>query len=461
MTDEHSHHDHPPLANGDSPRSDEPEQFADPGRRHLAAALRTSFWLLGAMMILGVAAFLAMGIEFVEPGEVAIRTVFGEVVGTTEKGLAYNWPSPIGRIETISVGERTIQVDDFWLHERPEDLAKDLRKRTPPRGGLRPGWDGALLTGDRNLLHMRIKCTYAVSRQWDPNVEMDPVLQFRIHVKDPNETMRSVLCGAAIRAAAIRTADGLQRTERAAFETDVRKRAQQHLSQLRSGIVVRTVKVEQSTWPLRTLADYDAAQRAVSKAETLKSKAMSEAIEILTAAAGQVAYRRLVGDPQEVTGLGTRSAAAQTSGKAEEDYNLIGQYDKAVRGGDPARAKALLERIDSVLLSGTTGGEGSRIIAQADAYATGTKEAVKRRVRRFNDLLPEYEKAPEFMIDRLWQETREAILSSPTVEKHYVTVTGKGQMILRVNRDPDIVKQIRRAGLKTKQANETGASGRP
>jgi len=477
-------------------RDDGGPEFTDPAGEHLAAALRTSFWLLGATMVLGVAAFLAVGFQFIRPGEVAIRTVFGKVIGVTPEGLAYNWPAPIGRIEKIDVGEQTIDVDDFWMNETPADKKQpNLRKRTAPPGGLRPGWDGALLTGDRNLLHMRLKCTYAITRTYDlpwddPELARHPVivlmrgspspsetveaarkrahaesagpvvlrfldkfdsagplagavksskfaspvehaLYYRQNVLDGNETIGSVLCDAAIQAAGSRTADGLQRTERGAFERDVMHMAQAKLDTLKSGILVRAVKVTDSTWPLATLPDYDAAQSAVQQAETLKSQARSLAVTKLNSTAGIDSARLLVGD-------------VSAKGPADPNANFIGQYNDAVSRGDTEAAARLLARIDNVLVSDTTTGQARAILSSAGAYRTDTIQAVKKRVTDFLQRLPAYQENPSFAMNRWWDETREEILSNPTAEKHYITESDQ-KIILRLNRDSDIIRQARRA----------------
>ena len=458
MAKEELPHDaHPDHAHGHGP-DDGPERYADPGGEHLAAALRTSFRLLGAIMVLGVGAFLAMGFQFVRPGEVAIRTVFGKVVGTTPEGLAYNWPAPIGRIEKVSVGERTIRIDDFWMNETREDqLQPTLRKRAIPKGGLRPGWDGALLTGDRNLLHMRLKCTYALRRLWDPAREIDPVLRFRQSISDANETMRSVLCDAAIRAAALRTADGLQRTERAAFEDDVRKAAQKSLDAIPSGIGVRTVKVVNSTWPLRALPDYDAAMQAISEAETLKSKARQVAVGVLNATAGPVAAQKLVGTLEDVVSPSSAGAAPSEPGGKIAERDLIGQYNEAVRLGRTERVGQLIDRIENLLVSDELQGQARRILREARTARSSVIQAVKSRLDRFRKHLPAYRHNGEFALNRWWVETREEILSSPTAEKHYIPPGGP-KTILRINRDPDMIRETDRAWLKSKQGNQGGAN---
>jgi hypothetical protein len=494
----HNHNDHagPQSCCGHEPaKRDAGPEFSGPGGEHLAEALKTSFRLLGAAMILGVVAFLAVGFQSVKPGEVAILTVFGRVVDVRGEGLAYNWPAPIGGIELINVGEQKVAIDDFWMRETPAEKTKDLRKRTVPPGGLTPGIDGALLTGDRNLVHMKLQCTYAITRTyelpWDaPELAGHPVVAFVRRAADPSETVaaaiarakaenadpvvlsfldkcdpartladvlkssrfaspvgpamyyrlnmldgkrtiRSALCGAAIQAAGVRTADGLQRTDRGAFERDAMNLAQAKLDALKSGILVRSVKVTDSTWPIATLADYDAAQSTVQQAETLRSQAHSLAVTLLTTTAGIDSARKLVGQ-------------AGSYAPADANSDLIGQYNAAAARGDNAAAAALLVAIDRVLESETTVGAARAMLSAANVYRANTIEAVKRRVTDFEQRLAAYEANPSFAMNRWWDEAREEILSNPTVEKHYVTEAGP-KIVLKLNRDSDIIRETRRA----------------
>jgi len=518
MAESKHNHDQagPPSCCGrETANRDAGPEFSGPGGEHLADALKTSFRLLGAAMVLGVVAFLAVGFQSVKPGEVAILTVFGRVVDVRPEGLAYNWPAPIGQIEIINVGEQKVAIDDFWMRETPAEKNKDLRKRTVPPGGLTPGIDGALLTGDRNLVHMKLQCTYAITRTyelpWDaPELAGHPVVAFVRRAADPSETVaaavarakaenadpvvlsfldkcdpartladvlkssrfaspvgpamyyrlnmldgkraiQSALCGAAIQAAALRTADGLQRTDRGAFERDAMNLAQAKLDELKSGILVRSVKVTDSTWPIATLADYDATQSAVQEAETLKSQARGKAAECLNSMAGTEAARLLVGDIGQPDRLTIDDA----------NTNLIGQYDAAVARGDKAAAAALLGRIDNVLGSATTTGDVRTQLREARTDVTKKIMApVKNRVTDFEQRLAAYEPNPSFVMNRWWDEAREEILSNPTAEKHYVTEAGP-KIVLKLNRDSDIIRETRRSWTewlsRQKDANSPSA----
>ncbi|MFW6062081.1 MAG: hypothetical protein ACOC93_04660, partial [Planctomycetota bacterium] len=162
MTCCNDHHDHEPDLDA--------QQSQDPAGQSLANALRVSFRLLSVIMVLVVLAFFGTGVENVEEGQVGLKKVFGRVTGEVSPGLRLNWPFPIGEIELISTKQKTLAIDEFWMHETPEmasvtSLSEKARKVR--EDGLRPGWDGALLTGDRNLYHVKLACSYQVGNARD------------------------------------------------------------------------------------------------------------------------------------------------------------------------------------------------------------------------------------------------------------------------------------------------------
>ena len=113
-----------------------------------------------------------------------------------------------------------------------------------------------------------------------------------------------------------------------------------------------------------------------------------------------------------------------------------------------------------VLLSSSTGGQASKLIADAKAYKTERIQSAESHAKRFNDLLAEYEKAPRFMLERLWADVRDEILSSPTTEKLYLTF-GKNKTILKIASDPKVTKAIQRELQKSrKQLRQESREGR-
>ncbi len=449
MANDHMHLGH---SHGPAPDEGGDEQHMDQAAQSMAHALRGSFRLLSAIMVFVLAAFVFSGVESIDPTERGLKKVFGRIVGTVEPGLAFTWPFPIGEIQTISTKEETARIDDFWFFISASEAMKDLLNRTPSTmEGLRAGLDGALLTGDRSLLHFMISCTYRVE-----NVE-----KFTMHAADPAEMVRSVVCQEAIHAGGFRTALSLQTggSTRMRFAEEVSKGAQQRLKALDSGIEILRVKILEVTWPLKALPTYKQATMAASNAKQLEDRAKGEAEKVLKAVAG-MNYGRLVGQSwlrYDTTSDGENSLEPDAP-IAEE--NLIGQYelardeaDRARHAGDAElaqryidRAERILSEIDEVLVSNKTGGEVSSIIAAAGTRSRQIRDMEKARERRFRILLEKYRETPKLLLSRQWDQTVREIM--PRTEKYFLSAEND---VLLIGRDPRFDKQAE----KDKQAGSS------
>jgi modulator of FtsH protease HflK len=294
---------------------------SDTAAKSLADALRWSFAILTVIMILVVVGFLLTGVKRIQAQEVGVKKVFGRIVGTVDPGLAYTWPFPIGEIEKVSTRQQTIEVDDLWMFEQAYDKAQpNLAQRTPPEGGLRPGYDGALFTGDRILIHVKLVCFYVISdaRDFKMNIPeayttVNPFTGSAQEVDSTQTIVRTALVNAAIHAASQRTADNIQQNQ-GSFLDDVKMQAQQHLNKLESGIKIDNVNFASPgiTWPLQALGAYDRAQAAASTKESLISQALNDAKSLLINTAGSN-YAILVGEPSVRLGTAT-TAPSLTDG---------------------------------------------------------------------------------------------------------------------------------------------------
>lgn len=436
-----------------TPNADEDEKILpasmDPASKSLADALRASFRLLTVIMIGVLVMFLGTGLTCIKSNENGVIVVFGRVTGVVGDGLTYNWPFPIGWVERVKMGERSLRVYDFWMHETAEDKDKPLSERKASNKGLRPGWEGAFLTGDRNLLHMRLECNYAVT---DPMVfrqfvreaydAADPGTGELRRIDPAEEIVRSVVCSAAIRAAATRTADGLQRDkDREYFSRTVKGLANESLTVIVAGMRINSIRLPDATWPLDTLSAFAAAQRARSNADKRENAAKSKAEEQLRAVAGE-SYIQLVGRPWQ-------PGDVIEGYEEEKDYDLIGQYAAARRNGNKKTSVLLLQKIDDVLANSAKG-QAARIISEARTYETDIKQRVLGRVARFEGLLPEYRRSPQFTINRLWEDVRQEILNSPNVVKWYLAM-GEQKTIIKINTPSEIVRQQSKEELQAKE----------
>ncbi len=431
-----------PLHHGDYP---EPQGAAAPepkdaASRSLSDALRVSFRLLSVLMIFVLFGWLYTGVESVQPQEVGVVKVFGKVTDVHQQGLVLTWPYPIGEIVKVRTDRRQLVIDEFWMHETPEDKLKPLHERKPGGLGLRAGWDGALLTGDRNLLHVRLVCYYTIT----------DATRYLATVTDLEETVRSAVCSGALRAAGTRTADSiklfgdLEQTGLEKFTEEVRRFAQEQVNAVTGGeeaVRIVDLSIDNATWPLAARDAYVLASRANQEREKARNEAIAQAQRELLGTAGR-AYVRLVGRPWD-----PRQHDGRVEG-VEVKANLIGRYNAAREAGDQERARELLEQINATLVGGTAGGEVRKTLLEAESFSTGLIETVKSRAAKFREILAGFAEAPELMLARHWADVRDEILATPTIEKVFVSLSENGKTVIRLSRDPEVQKAAEEARMK-------------
>ncbi|MBI5722464.1 MAG: hypothetical protein HZA50_00790 [Planctomycetes bacterium] len=408
------------------------EQAEQPGKvadQSLTGALRASFRLLTLILIIIVLAYLWTGITTVQPHEKGVVRIFGRIQRIAPHGLDINLPFPLGKVDRVHVSPQTVEVGDFWMYESPEDKTKPLHQRVAGGGALRPAWDGALMTGDRNLLHVRLACRYEVR---------DPAAGLFVS-GDLNSLLRDLICRAAVQAAAIRTADGIARIEGNAFLDEIKTRVQEQFNSLAGGhdkVRIIEITMPQFSWPLAALPTFSDVTLAASNVVTMREDARGFANKQLGQMAGSN-YAVLVGLPY---GSSDRKRTALPGEDGIADDDLIGQYERAVENKDADLAAKLQIRIDEFLLGDQVSGEVSRIINSAGADLSRVFQSVKGRYSAYEKLLAVYRIAPDFLIQRLWADVYEDILNSPGIEKYFL-LFNDGKTVLRINRDPAIARQ--------------------
>ncbi|MBS3733347.1 MAG: hypothetical protein KGY99_00275 [Phycisphaerae bacterium] len=473
MADEHHEHHGPHGLRPAEVRPPEPAE-QDPAAQSLADALRVSFRLLTVVMAGVVVAFLLSGISCVDPTEVAVVRVFDSIEREVDEGLAYNWPRPVGSMESVSTSNRTLTVDTFWMHEEPRDKDRPLDERRPPRGGLRPGWDGYLLTGDRYILHVKLKVEYVVSDATD----------YQTAAVEPEDLLRSQVCNATVHEAGRRTATELQQgagESLAGFVSDIERETNERLTRLNAGMRIVRINLGSGniTWPLRALPAFKAVQSASSEKQRQIDSAEQDASSTLRSAAGEN-YRKLVGNLEYVIrgkggdadGEALPGLIDQYRAKREQAEALTAKADAARRAGDQgadamarraaqldAESDELLREIYAVLTAPTTGGEASSIIARARAEREEKLHEVRARAERFAKLLPKYrDPAVSWqVVQREWFQTRDRVMGYPLFET--IRLTPGQKVIWRIGQDPTIagqleLEQLRREEKKRRQGDE-------
>lgn len=243
-----------------------PETPVDAGSQALAEALRSSFVIVKAVMVLLVLLFLASGFFTVGPQERAIILRFGKARGEGEKallgpGLHWSFPYPIDESIKVSIsGLQQVSSTVGWYAVTPEQMLAGIE---PPAGAtLNPIVDGYVLTADVNIIHTRATLTYRIQ---------DPI-QYVFSFVTASNAVQSALDNGLLYAAARFNVDDMLTRDIAGFQEAVRRRTTQLLASQELGVVVEQCVVQSA--PPRQLKD---AFANVLKAEVMRSKLLNEA----------------------------------------------------------------------------------------------------------------------------------------------------------------------------------------
>jgi len=388
MTDQHPHdhdHDQPPGA-GPGPPVLEPG--LDPAGKSLSDALLLSFRLLKGIMFLLVVGYLLSGTFSVDANEEAVVTVLGRMEEQPRQpGLQWSPPFPIADRRLVRVKEKKVlELDGFWFKVSEQDRHKLVSEMSARMGGLEPGVDGSLLTGDRNLVHLKLQVNYYI----------DDSLAFVKNLRQGADSPEAAIAGAVESAAIARLAavevDEILRGQIERLMLEVRHRAQQTLDSLGCGIRLDSIITVAKTWPLQTAPAFIRVQQAENEKLQKIEEAKAQARRTLNAAAGP--NHPLIADK-------------------------IAELETAVAAGDRTTADSLDAEI-TTLLQTVASGEAAKIIGEANSYKARMVQEVQAAARLFEELLPRYRQNARLVRETLWQDAVAKIFSSLSVEQIYV-----------------------------------------
>jgi membrane protease subunit HflK len=392
-----------------------PDQPATQAHEALADALRVSFWLLRAAIIVLLAYYLFLsGLVNVREQEKAVRIRFGRIVGEPGKqvlepgGPYFALPFPIERVVIVPTSPQQIELTrQFWYELPPAEAGKTAAELAGKAGPLDPQKDGSLLTGDANIIHARWSVTYAVS----------DVVRYASRVADPNTARRLVLAAAEqgiVAAVAQLPSDSLMKPQNI---DAARATAQAALDTMGTGLRIVTLSLHDAAYPLSVRTTAQAALNAESERAKLLEEAYEQRDSILGSAAGE-AY------PPLLTLINRYEAAAAHDGDPRLATELDRQLQQALTG----------LHITAAGHDYAIGGQVAELIHEAQTYRIQAVAELRIDAERLTSLLPQYRQNPSIVLNQLWQQTREQILTGD-VETIYLPA---GQTLLELNRNPAV-----------------------
>ncbi len=416
-------HNHNPSAPGGE-LSSLPAAAPDLAQASLVGALRSSFAVLRLVMYVLVILYAVSGVFRIEPGEQGVKVWLGQLVINEEKDSEFNgrpvfgpgwhwaWPDPFS--ERICISGRTQEEEsDTFLFKRSD---KDIKERTDiatirRSTALKPGQDGALLTGDKNLSHGLWTAEYRISDA------AKFVTQVGERVEDFAPMLRRLLDSSVLREVSYRKVEEVTRTKRDIVAEAVRSRLQRELDELDLGVTI--VKVTANTIvPPQVAAAFDDVAKAENEKKAQEDAARQRATEVLNQTAG----------PQYVELL--------------EQIRAYGAAQLA--DADAERLAELRRDIDDTLTR--CQGQVAVRLRDAQAKANTEREQLEAKYNEFVQRLEQYRAYPRQTLINLWTEMRREVLASKQNEIFWVPETDFVDVI--VNRDPNRAMEAERERLR-------------
>jgi hypothetical protein len=135
----------------------------DPANQPLADALRLSFRVLQAVMVVLIVLFLASGFRTVDDGHSGVKTVWGDIVTRLSPGPHFSvYPYPIAEFITFRAENRSVDLGESFTMRTGGRSQQEMTEQTEITTVLTPGRDGSLITRDGDLAHLDLSAKYEV-----------------------------------------------------------------------------------------------------------------------------------------------------------------------------------------------------------------------------------------------------------------------------------------------------------
>ena len=400
----------------------------DAAGKSLSEALRISFIVLKVIMAVLVVAFLVSGFKTVGSAEQALILRFGKIRGVGEKRVLkprtwpyWVFPYPIDTMVKIPVEKKVdLAVRSFWYFQTKEDmLSEPSIEKTRFLPELDPINDGYCITrseeqdetisgsggSDYNIVHCKWQLTYQIDdpERFFKNVYVEDAkpgdIYFDVIIKSITPLLQNLFEDAIVTATVNYTIDDVMFEQVARLTEHIRRLLQEKLDTIESGIKVVRIQLTDRTWPLQVDEAFKALVTASQDRQTAISQAQTYAESTLNETAGPVAKKL-----------------------------FVALYDDTI------------SEEEKELLWSQLAGKAQEKIAEARAYRTKVVANARANAEYFQELLPEYRKRPELVVQKIYQDAIERIFSNAD-EKFIIQPTegAKGtEFRILLNRDPSL-----------------------
>ena len=221
-------------------------------------------WTFRRILLALLGLWLLSSVYIVPADQQALETRFGRVVSPrVMPGIHFSLPWPIDRVTKLKVQQLQRLVVGG-------DLSDGVLGRTQPLASQ-------FLTGDQNIIHMRVVVQYSVGLPAD----------YLFQAQDVAKAVGAAVEAELARRISRRSVDAILTTEKAAIQEEVRAAAQKRINEYRTGVLISTVNIEAVTPPPEAADAFRDVASARADSARIVSEAQGYANDVIPKARGQ------------------------------------------------------------------------------------------------------------------------------------------------------------------------------
>ena len=279
-------------------------------------------WLVAAVVIVlwGLSGFYR-----VQPDEQGVELLFGEYVKTTQPGLNYWFPSPVGEV----VRPKVTQTNQVTIGFRGS--GNTLREFPQ---------ESHILSGDQNIVDIQFVVQWRIREAGE----------FLFNMRDPEGTVK-VAAESALREIVGRNPlQAVMTNQRDLIAQQARELLQATMDSYKAGVTILDLRIQKADPPKEVIDAFNDVQRAKQDEERLRNEALAYRIDIVPRAKGEAARaiqnataekERLV---KEAEGQASRFSAFYQTYAANKDITARRMYLEAMQ--------EILSKSDKVIVDG-------------------------------------------------------------------------------------------------------------
>ncbi|WP_282606525.1 FtsH protease activity modulator HflK [Pelagibius sp. Alg239-R121] len=277
--------------------------------------------------IIAVIAVLAFAVWFgfggfyrVESNQQGVELVFGKWVNTTLPGLNWNWPYPIGSVETPGV--TNIQQTDIGFTNLGRSDNSSAKRDVPQ--------ESLMLTGDQNIIDIDMTVQWKISDAGE----------YLFNVRDPEQTVK-IAAESALREIIGQTDIQPALTEaRQDVQVQTRNLLQELLNEYKAGIEITVVQLQEVQAPGAVTDAFDDVARAIQDLNRLRNEADRYRNDVLPKARGEA--QKMI--------QGAQAYKERLENEAEgEAQRFLSVYEAYKQNPEVTKRRMFLETIQNVM----------------------------------------------------------------------------------------------------------------